>query len=509
MNILLSLRRLVAAILSLVQFFALLFSGAYAPGSGEFAKGWSNDNNGYPNSGPEVERLTEIVPSARQLAYAELEYYTFIHYGMNTFTNSEWGTGKESPSQFNPQKVDTDQWVQAVKASGSKGIIFTAKHHDGFCMFPSDYTTHDIASSPYQDGQGDIVQELAESCRTYEMQYGAYLAPWDMHEPTYGRDAYNDYFVSQLTELCTRYGELFAIWLDGAKGDDAPDFTYDFDRYYEVIRTYQPNAVIAVSGPDVRWIGNEAGNARVSEWSVVTANDEALDPALGTLPHISYDAPDMGGRDIVSQYKNLKWYPAEADVPIRPGWFWHSNENVKVKTVSTLMDIYYKTVGGNASLLLNVSPNQNGVIPLIDTLTLKAFGDRIRREFSNSAVQSFSVGSNEGMRSIEALNAMLAEDTASYSFGDDEYILDCKLDGMQQVSSVVLREDLRFSERVEDFDVYLRTAKGFVHAGEGTVIGNRKILRLPLTLPKTDCVRIVIRQSRGNPVLRSAEVFVH
>ena len=173
------------------------------------------------------------------------------------------------------------------------------------------------------------------------------------------------------------------------------------------------------------------------------------------------------------------------------------------------MDIYYKTVGGNASLLLNVSPNQNGVIPLIDTLTLKAFGDRIRREFSNSAVQSFSVGSNEGMRSIEALNAMLAEDTASYSFGDDEYILDCKLDGMQQVSSVVLREDLRFSERVEDFDVYLRTAKGFVHAGEGTVIGNRKILRLPLTLPKTDCVRIVIRQSRGNPVLRSAEVFVH
>ena len=460
MNILLSLRRLVAAILSLVQFFALLFSGAYAPGSGEFAKGWSNDNNGYPNSGPEVERLTEIVPSARQLAYAELEYYTFIHYGMNTFTNSEWGTGKESPSQFNPQKVDTDQWVQAVKASGSKGIIFTAKHHDGFCLFPSDYTTHDIASSPYQDGQGDIVQELAESCRKYEMKFGVYLSPWDMHEPTYGTDAYNDYFVSQLTELCTRYGELFAIWLDGAKGDGAPDFTYDFDRYYEVIRTYQPNAVIAVSGPDVRWIGNEAGNARVSEWSVVTANDEALDPALGTLPH-------------------------------------------------TLMDIYYKTVGGNASLLLNVSPNQNGVIPLIDTLTLKAFGDRIRREFSNSAVQSFSVGSNEGMRSIEALNAMLAEDTPSYSFGDDEYILDCKLDGMQQVSSVVLREDLRFSERVEDFDVYLRTAKGFVHAGEGTVIGNRKILRLPLTLPKTDCVRIVIRQSRGNPVLRSAEVFVH
>lgn len=182
-------------------------------------------------------------------------------------------------------------------------------------------------------------------------------------------------------------------------------------------------------------------------------------------------------------------------MPIRPGWFWHSNENVKVKTVSTLMDIYYKTVGGNASLLLNVSPNQNGVIPLIDTLTLKAFGDRIRREFSNSAVQSFSVGSNEGMRSIEALNAMLAEDTPSYSFGDDEYILDCKLDGMQQVSSVVLREDLRFSERVEDFDVYLRTAKGFVHAGEGTVIGNRKILRLPLTLPKTG-----LRAHRDPPI---------
>lgn len=509
MNLLANLRRVAAGVLSLVQFFFVLFTGASATGSGEFAKGWSNDNNGYPNSGPEVERLTNIVPSARQLAYAELEYYTFIHYGMNTFTNSEWGTGKETPGQFNPKTIDTDQWAEAVKASGSKGIIFTAKHHDGFCLFPSDYTEHDVASSPYQGGKGDVVRALAESCRKYGLKFGVYLSPWDMHEPTYGSDAYNDYFVHQLTELCTRYGDLFAIWLDGAKGENAPDFTYDFDRYYEVIRRYQPNAVIAVSGPDVRWIGNEAGNARVSEWSVVTANDEALDPALGSLPHISYDAPDMGSRDIVSQYKNLKWYPAEADVPIRPGWFWHAGENLKVKTAGTLMDLYYKTVGGNASLLLNVSPNKNGVIPKLDTLTLKAFGDRIRREFSDSIVQSLRVGNNAGMRQPDALNSLLTESTQSYAFGGDEYILDCQLDGERQLSSVVLREDLRMSERVEEFDVYVKTARGFVHAGEGTVIGNRRIVRLPLTLPKTDCVRIVIRQSRGNPVLRSVGVYAH
>ena len=231
----------------------------------------------------------------------------------------------------------------------------------------------------------------------------------------------------------------------------------------------------------------------MSEWSVIPADNEARDPSIGTLPGLSYDAPDKGSRDIIAPYKNLKWYPAEADVPIRPGWFWHSNENLKVKSVSTLMDIYYKTVGGNASLLLNVSPNQNGVIPLIDTLTLKAFGDRIQREFSSSAVQSFSIGNNEGMQATKALNAILTEDTASYSFGNEEYILDCQLEEAQQVSSVVLREDLRFSERVEDFDVYINTSKGFIHAGEGTVIGNRKIIRLSMALPKTDCVRIVHR----------------
>lgn len=244
------------------NFLPCCFPALYAPGSGEFAKGWSNDNNGYPNSGPEVERLTEIVPSARQLAYAELEYYTFIHYGMNTFTNSEWGTGKESPSQFNPQKVDTDQWVQAVKASGSKGIIFTAKHHDGFCLFPSDYTTHDIASSPYQDGQGEY---RARSCRkaAANMKWNsAFTSPPGI-------------CMSQPTEQT-----LIMIILSASSRSSAPATAsylpfgwmalrvmahlispMIFDRYYEVIRTYQPNAVIAVSGPDVRWIGNEAGNA--------------------------------------------------------------------------------------------------------------------------------------------------------------------------------------------------------------------------------------------------------
>ncbi|MCD7774110.1 MAG: alpha-L-fucosidase [Clostridiales bacterium] len=357
---------------------------------------WCTDNNGYPVCDEEALRLIGVKPSERQLAFSEMKYYSFIHFGVNTFTDREWGNGTEDESIFNPSSLNTDQWCEVLKKTGSKGIILTAKHHDGFCLFNSKYTEHTVMRSPY--GR-DIVKELGVSCKKYGMKLGLYLSPWDRHEKTYGTEAYNDFFVNQLTELCTNYGELFCLWFDGAcgEGKNGKKQVYDWNRYYSVIRQCQPNAVISISGPDVRWIGNEGGKVRKSEWSVISWTDKSIDKNAENSQHNENEAEklqsfdrveeDLGSREMLKNKSDLAWSPAEADVSVTKGWFWHDEEYYKdeenggVRTPEELAEIYFNTVGGNASMLLNVPVNREGLISDREIKTLGGFAEIIANTF--------------------------------------------------------------------------------------------------------------------------------
>lgn len=482
-----------------------------------FDKGYSTDNNGAEKSGELVDRLISVKPSQRQLDYAELEYYNFIHFGMNTASGREWGTGKEDPMIFNPYNLDTDQWARTLKQSGSKGIIFTAKHHDGFCLWPSEYTNHSVKYSGYKAGKGDIVAELAASCRKFGLKFGLYLSPWDMHESTYGKDGYNDYFLNQLTELCSNYGELFTLWFDGARGADVtldPGWDYEWNAYYDLIRKLQPNAVITITGPDVRWVGNEAGVSRVSEWNVVSASKEAnpqfqMSPDdAARLQKVSFDSEDTGSRDLLKLFKDLKWYPAEVDVSIHKGWFYHADQSPK--ELSQLLKIYYKSVGGNSTLLLNIPPDKTGQLDPRDIDRLIEFGDAINNSYSRQiTINEVKVGGINAMKCNESAKVILTEDkNTSYSMSDDEYIIDIVFDYSARVKRIDIREDLRYSQRIEAYDLYGKVGDKWQLISNNTNVGNRRtvVIEDKSKIGMTE-LRIVIRQSRSTPVIRYVGVF--
>ena len=320
------------------------------------------------SSEQQLRRAASVTPSPRQLAWQQLEFYGFIHFGMNTFAGREWGDGTDSPQLFHPKDLDPDQWVAALKSAGMRGLILTCKHHDGFCLWPSAFTEYSVKNAPWREGQGDVVALTAEACRRGGLKFGVYLSPWDRHDPRYGTGRpYDDYYVHQLTELCTRYGELFCVWMDGAcgEGPNGKRQVYDWPRYYETVRRLQPGAVLSVCGPDVRWCGNEAGHCRPSEWSVVPA--QLMDAAYtagrsqqaddGTFSRrVDRQDEDLGSREVIAAAGELAWYPAEVDTSVRPGWFYHPEEDSQVRTPEELLDIYLDAVGGNAALLLNVPP---------------------------------------------------------------------------------------------------------------------------------------------------------
>lgn len=481
----------------------------------EFLQGCGNYNNGYDKESEEVDRLISVKPSQNQLDYMELEYYNFIHFGMNTMTGKEWGTGKESHSKFNPKNLDTDQWCEILKASGSKGVIITAKHHDGFCLWQTETTEHSIKNSPYKNGKGDIVGELAASCKKYGLKMGIYLSPWDMNAECYGTAAYNDFYKAQLRELLDgRYGEIFCLWMDGALGEDAElekGFKYDIEGYEALMRELQPNCVSAVQGNDVRWVGNEAGIARESEWSVVSIsnaksdNFQTSEDGAEELQKVSAEDRDLGSRELLEKYKDLAWRPAEVDVSIRKGWFYHWYQSPKA--LEHLLQIYYTSVGGNSSLLLNIPPNKDGLIDKKDEEVLRAFGKAIADSKSKPIqVESIEVGDNKSMTQKPELVNLLNNDRDGYTFESDEYILDFHLKQKSQLYRFDIREDTRFSQRVEDFEVWVKNGDKWQLIGDSTVIGNRRTLVFE-NAPATDLIRIVIKQSRSVPVIRSVELY--
>lgn len=468
-------------------------------------------------------RLIKAVPSERQLTYEKMEFFCFIHFTVNTFTGSEWGDGKEDVSIFNPTELDARQWVKTAKDAGMKGLILTCKHHDGFCLWPSKYTEHSVKNSPYKNGNGDIVREAAEACKEFGLKFGVYLSPWDRNNSSYGKGKeYDDYYVNQLTELLTEYGELYTIWLDGACGEGANGKVqkYDWNRYYKVMRELQPNAVISISGPDVRWCGNEAGEVRESEWSVVAK--DMTDPSI--TAELSQhedneefrDRPldetqsDLGSRERLKNEKELVWYPAETDVSIRPGWFYHEEEDDKVRSFENLKDIYLKSVGGNTTLLLNIPPMKNGKIHEKDIAILKRLGEFINDTFKNNLLKNALITTvPEHDCRGNSPDMMRTDDYNTYFMnkeGDNKLLIEIKFDEYKKLNYLVLKEAITFSQRVEKFNVYFNDESGNkIKIFEGTTIGYKRIIDLKGT--KTDNLTIEIEDSRVAPVMSFVGVY--
>lgn len=464
-------------------------------------------------------RLIQIVPSPRQLALQRMEFYAFAHFTVNTFTDREWGDGTEDPSVFNPTKFDADQWVSAVKAAGMKGLILTCKHHDGFCLWPSRYTGHTVAASPYKDGHGDVVAEVSSACRRGGIGFGVYLSPWDRHQPLYGTGKpYDDYFVAQLTELLTGYGSVFCVWLDGAcgEGPNGKKQCYDWNRYYATIRALQPEACIHVCGPDIRWCGNEAGDTRTSEWSVVprrttdtekvaSASQQADDAEFRGRTIRAQDR-DLGSREILRRENDLIWYPAEVNTSIRPGWFWHASEDGKVRPLEELISIYEKSVGGNATFLLNIPPTREGLFHEEDVARLRDFGGYLKRAYGCNLLEEAE---------IEATAAAEGHGIESVRADDEAYYLPAKEDGTAEIiirwqgerhiRRVALKEQIAKSQRVERFAVDAWKDGRWEQAAEGTVIGYKRIV--VLDGGAACALRIRILDSRVAPTLKFIGVY--
>ena len=444
------------------------------------------------------ERLIQIRPSKRQLSHQAMEFYAFVHFTVNTFTDREWGAGKESPSIFNPKELDTDQWAQAIKSAGMTGLILTCKHHDGFCLWPSKYTEHTIAASPYKNGKGDIVAQAAASCKKYGLKFGVYLSPWDRNCPLYGQGkAYDDFFCNQLEELLTGYGDIFSVWFDGAcgEGPNGKKQIYDFERYYKVIRQLQPNACISVCGPDVRWCGNEAGHCRPSEWSVVplrTKDTEIIkeksqkeDSSEFRQRKISAYDQDLGSRKLLENEPDLIWYPAEVNTSIRPGWFYHSYEDDKVRSLEELVNIYINSVGGNATFLLNIPPMPNGLFHKNDLERLQQLGDYLRKNLSTP----FYSQTNP----VPAFTAQSPCTNSTYIFSFDDK-------RTETIKYIVIMEDISQSQRIEEYTVEAKIKGNYECIYRGSVIGYKKIIRLDKPV-KTDEIRLTINQCRSFPIL--------
>ena len=466
------------------------------------------------------ERLSQVVPSKRQLEYQQTEFYGFIHFTVNTFTDREWGNGKESPGIFNPEKLDAEQWVTALKSAGMRGLILTCKHHDGFCLWPSQYTNHSVKYSPYKNGKGDIVKEVSYACEKHGMKFGVYLSPWDRNCELYGQGKkYNDYFIGQLTELLTNYGKVFSVWFDGAcgEGPNGKKQIYDWNRYYSTIRTLQPDACIAVCGPDIRWCGNEAGHTRTAEWSVVpkrlinaektAEKSQKQDNDEFRLRKISSADEDLGSREIMKDETEFAWFPAEVNTSIRPGWFWHESENDKVRSLKDLINIYMNSVGGNATFLLNVPPTNEGLIHENDVKLLKEIGLYLERSFQYNLTENAILLSDTHAdgHSIDTTRIDSYDQFFMTEKGNTNASIAIKWNAPVQIGNIVLKENICCSQRVERFEVEALIDGIYIKIYNGTVIGYKRII--PLGEIETKEIRIKITDSRTEPTISFIGVY--
>ena len=482
----------------------------------------------------EIARAIACRPHPRQLAWQSLEFTAFVHFGVNTFTDREWGSGLEDPTLFAPTDFDADQWVKTFREAGMRMVLLTAKHHDGFCLWPSRFTDHSVAASPWRAGRGDVVGAVVDACRRHGLKFGFYLSPADLHEieaagGRYGNgstrrlssipsipfragdpslatvevDDYNRYFLDQLAELLTEYGDIAEVWFDGANPKPGTGQEYDYVSWYDLIRQLAPDATIAIKGPDVRWVGNEAGGSRAGEWSVIPMAGPA---ALSRWPDLT--GSDLGSREKLAGAHSFHWYPAETNTSIRPGWFYHPSEDERVKPLATLLDIHTRSVGNNSLFLLNVPPDRRGRIHENDVARLRELGEVLRATYGTD------LAAREGTRITASASApghraeaILDDDPESFWTPPDHVTraeVTLHLAGVQRFDRVRLREAVADGQRIERFAIDVWRGGRFQEVATGHTVGFGSIVRFPAT--KSDRVRLRILESRIRPTLAAFSV---
>ncbi|MGP2571234.1 alpha-L-fucosidase [Ornithobacterium rhinotracheale] len=448
-------------------------------------------------------------PTDLQVKWNQLEYYAFAHFNMNTFTDREWGYGDEDPKKFNPTEFDAEQWARIVKDAGMKGIILTAKHHDGFCLWPSAYTEHSIKNSPYKNGKGDIVKEVADACKKYGLKFGVYLSPWDRNHPGYATAEYVEYFHNQLKELMTNYGNIYEVWFDGANGGDGyyggaretrkidSKTYYEWDKVTEIVRKHQPKAIIWGDAVDARWVGNEKGIAAVTNWS--TLDRDSIIPGKDNRRFLVNGI--KGGKD---------WSPAEADVSTRPGWYYHKNQDNQVKTLPHLLDIYYKSVGRNANLLLNIPIDTRGLIHENDEKQLMRLGEKLKEDFAHPVLKSVKIEVSNIRNNNKAFSPknLLDNDLDTYWALDDNkktgFVI-FKFKEPQTFNRFLAQENIRLGQRVEAFSIEAQIDGKWQKIGEGTTIGYKRILRFRSVT--ATALRFNIESSLATPVISTVQLY--
>jgi alpha-L-fucosidase len=448
------------------------------------------------------------LPSDRQLAWHDLEYYMFVHFTVNTFTDKEWGYGDESPSIFNPSELDCRQWARVARDAGMKGIIITAKHHDGFCLWPSAYTEHSIKNSPWLDGKGDILKELRQACDEYGLKMGVYLSPWDRNSAVYGSPEYLGYYRNQLRELLTGYGDIFEVWFDGANGGDGfyggaretrridNKTYYDWPNTHTIVRELQPDAVMfSDAGPDIRWVGNESGMGSLTNWCLL--NKDEMYPG-GNFAKILGAGHEDGEH----------WVPAEVDVSIRPGWFWHERQDSMVRTPENLMELWYSSVGRNSNLLLNVPPDTRGLLHEKDVESLLKFRELREKEFASEIARGRKATASDSRG--KAYNASMINDGDPETFwatADDQTTASVTIDlgGPLEVNRLVIQEYIRLGQRIQEFSVEVFSGGEWNHLLDGTTIGYKVIRKFPVV--SASKVRINFIRSKACPAISNIELY--
>ena len=451
------------------------------------------------------------VPEPKQVEWQQMETYAFIHFGLNTFNDREWGYGDTDPKTFNPTNLDCEQWAQTLVKAGMKGVILTAKHHDGFCLWPFEGTEYSIKNSPWKNGKGNVVKELSEACKKYGLKFAVYLSPWDRHQANYGTPEYLPYFYAQLHDLLTNYGPVFEVWFDGANGGDgwyggAKDIRtidrknyYNYPRIYEMLDSIQPQAIIfSDGGPGCRWVGNEKGFAGATNWSFLRKGE--VHPGYDKSYELQYGHPDGN-----------QWVPAECDVSIRPGWFYHPEEDDRVKSPDQLVDLYYRSVGHNATLLLNFPVDRRGLIHPVDSANAVRFHEMIQQQLKTNLVAGMTPKvSNE--RGGDFVASALTDDNFDTYWATEDGVttadIEFSFDTPTRMNRMMLQEYIPLGQRVKAFVVEYLDKDTWLPVKlneETTTIGYKRLLRFETV--ETKGIRIRITDARGPLCLSNVGVY--